>query len=78
MTQLLATERGLTVETEEFERLMEKQRATARAAQKKEIVVAATEGETAGDLQPTKFVGYTVTRTTLAGAANLVEVVRPI
>jgi alanyl-tRNA synthetase len=72
MTQLLATERGLTVDTAEFERLMEKQRATARAAQKKEIVVAATEGDAAVDLQPTKFVGYTL----LASPATLVEVVR--
>jgi alanyl-tRNA synthetase len=76
MTQLLATERGLTVDTAEFERLMEKQRATARAAQKKEIVVAATEGEAAGDLKPTKFLGYTMTRTTTAGHAALVDVVK--
>jgi len=60
MTQLLATERGLTVDTADFERLMELQRDRGRAAQKKEIIVAATEGETTG-LQPTKFVGYTAT-----------------
>jgi alanyl-tRNA synthetase len=59
MTQLLATERGLTVDTPEFDRLMEKQRALGRAAQKKEIVVAATEGDTAVDQRPTKFLGYT-------------------
>ena len=75
MTQLLATERGLTVETAEFERLMEKQRATARAAQKKEIVVAATEGEEAIDLKPTTFLGYTITRTGVAGPATLIDVV---
>ncbi|MET0263283.1 MAG: alanine--tRNA ligase [Rariglobus sp.] len=58
MTQLLATERGLTVDTVEFERLMEGQRDRARAAQKKEIVVAATEGSEAIDHKPTTFLGY--------------------
>lgn len=75
MTQLLATERSLTVDTAEFERLMEGQRERARAAQKKEIVVAATEGETA-DLKPTTFLGYTMTRTTTAGPATLVDIVQ--
>jgi len=70
MTQLLATERGLTVDTAAFEKLMEEQRERGRAAQKKEIVVAATEGESV-DQQPTKFVGYTL----LASPATLVEVV---
>jgi alanyl-tRNA synthetase len=76
MTQLLATERGLTVDTEEFERLMDKQRATARAAQKKEIVVAATEGDEAADLKPTTFLGYTITQKTIAGPATLVDIVK--
>jgi alanyl-tRNA synthetase len=58
MTQLLATERGLTVDTLEFDRLMAQQRERARAAQKKEIIVAATEGE-GNDLQATRFLGYT-------------------
>src|SRR3954464_10020295 len=40
MTQLLATERGLTVDATGFEAEMEKQRARGRSAQKKEIVVA--------------------------------------
>jgi alanyl-tRNA synthetase len=75
MTQLLATERGLSVDTAEFERLMDKQRATARAAQKKEIVIAATEGEEAADLKPTRFLGYTITRTTVAGPATLIDIV---
>jgi len=76
MTQLLAAERGLGVATAEFERLMEKQRATARAAQKKEIVVAAKEGDESVDLEPTKFLGYTITRATLAGPATLLETLR--
>jgi alanine--tRNA ligase len=75
MTQLLASERGLTVDTAEFEKLMDQQRERARAAQKKEIVVAATEGE-AADLKPTTFLGYTMTRTTTAGPATLVDIVQ--
>ncbi|HEY0944522.1 MAG TPA: alanine--tRNA ligase [Opitutaceae bacterium] len=72
MTQLLATERGLTVDTAEFERLMEQQRERARAAQKKEVIVAATEGETVAQ-EPTLFVGYTVTAEPVQ--ATVVEVV---
>jgi len=77
MTQLLATERGLSVDTQKFEALMEQQRERARAAQKKEIVVAATEGSEAGTanaaaLTPTRFVGYTQ----LDATATLVEVIR--
>jgi alanyl-tRNA synthetase len=59
MTQLLAAERGLTVDTAEFERLMTEQRERGRAAQKKDIVVAAKEGEATVEQQPTKFLGYT-------------------
>ncbi|HUG09500.1 MAG TPA: alanine--tRNA ligase [Opitutaceae bacterium] len=59
MTQLLATERGLTVDTAGFEVEMEQQRARARAAQKKEVVVAATERDEAVHHSPTEFLGYT-------------------
>ena len=38
LTQLMARERGLTVDGEGFEKLMEEQRARARAAQKKEVI----------------------------------------
>jgi len=61
MTQLLAAERGLAVDTKEFEHLMEQQRQRGRAALKKEVIVAATEGGAAADLKPTKFLGYTAT-----------------
>ncbi|MDX2188156.1 MAG: alanine--tRNA ligase [Opitutaceae bacterium] len=71
MTQLLGTERGLSVDTAEFERLMEQQRERARAAQKKEIIVAATEGEERSELPPSRFVGYTL----LAASAKLQDVV---
>jgi alanyl-tRNA synthetase len=69
MTQLLATERGLTVDTVGFEAEMEKQRERGRASQKKEIVVASTE---VTDLQPTTFLGYEHT----ASPATLIEIVK--
>jgi alanyl-tRNA synthetase len=71
MTQLLAAERGLTIDIAGFEAEMEKQRERGRAAQKKEIIVAATEGE-ATNLQPTKFLGYTQTH----AHAQLLETIR--
>lgn len=60
LTQLMARERGLTVDVEEFNRLMEQQRARARAAQKR-TVIELTQIETA---TPTKFVGYETLQTT--------------
>ena len=54
LTELMARERGLTVDKEGFEKLMEEQRARARAAQKKEVI-SVSEIETT---TPTKFVGY--------------------
>ena len=71
MTQLLASERGLTVDIAGFEVEMEKQRDRGRAAQKKEIVVAATEGEATG-LAATKFLGYEHTH----AHAQLIDVIR--
>jgi alanyl-tRNA synthetase/REP element-mobilizing transposase RayT len=54
LTELLARERGLTVDTANFEKLMEEQRARARASQKKEVI-SVTNVETA---TPTKFIGF--------------------
>jgi len=54
LTELMARERGLTVDLEGFETLMEAQRTRARAAQKKQII-ALSEVETK---TPTHFVGY--------------------
>ncbi len=54
LTELMARERGLTVDKEGFEKLMEEQRNRARAAQKKEVI-AVSQVETT---TPTKFVGY--------------------
>ena len=54
LTELMARERGLTVDTAGFEKLMEEQRARARAAQKKEII-SLSQIETT---TPTKFIGF--------------------
>jgi alanyl-tRNA synthetase len=54
LTELMARERGLTVDKEGFEKLMDEQRARARAAQKKEVV-SLSQIETT---TPTQFVGY--------------------
>ncbi len=73
MTQLLATERGLSVDASGFETEMEKQRERGRAARKTDVIVAATEGETAAEA--TKFVGYSIDATH-ATHAKLVDVVK--
>ncbi|HSI09056.1 MAG TPA: alanine--tRNA ligase [Rariglobus sp.] len=72
MTQLLATERGLTVDTAEFETLMEQQRERGRASTKKEIVVAATEGADTTEIKPTQFTGYT----SLTVETTLIDIVK--
>ncbi|MBC8039581.1 MAG: alanine--tRNA ligase [Opitutaceae bacterium] len=72
MTQLLATERGLSVDTAEFETLMEQQRERGRASTKKEIVVAATEGADTTEIKPTLFTGYT----TLTVDSTLIDIVK--
>ena len=68
LTELLARERGLAVDTPGFETLMEQQRARARAAQKKEIIsVSSLETTT-----PTDFTGFDRLET----EALVLEVVR--
>jgi alanyl-tRNA synthetase len=54
LTELMARERGLTVDVAGFEKLMEQQRARARKAQKKETIELAD----AMDVPATRFVGY--------------------
>jgi alanyl-tRNA synthetase len=54
LTELMARERGWTVNTQVFDKLMEEQRARARAAQKKEVI-SLSQIETT---TPTKFVGF--------------------
>jgi alanyl-tRNA synthetase len=58
MTQLLAAERGFSVDVAGFEAEMEKQRERARAAQKKEVIIVATRGS--DDMPPTEFIGYVI------------------
>ena len=55
LTELMARERGLTVDVAGFERLMDEQRERARRAQKKEEI-SVEEGELGAE--PTKFLGY--------------------
>jgi alanyl-tRNA synthetase len=68
LTQLMARERGLSVDTPRFEVLMEEQRARARAAQKK-TVIEVTQLETE---VPTRFLGYQE----LESEARVLQVVR--
>ncbi len=57
LTELMARERGLIVDVEGFEKLMNEQRERARAdhAAKKSIVLVESEGL---DVKPTEFVGF--------------------
>ena len=67
LTELMAREHGFRVDVGEFNRLMEEQRARARAAQKREVI-SLSQIETT---TPTKFVGFD----SLGVAAKVVEVV---
>jgi alanyl-tRNA synthetase len=69
LTELMARERGLTVDVAGFEKLMEQQRARARKAQKKEEV-SIEEGEL--EAAATKFLGYDFLET-----ESVVEAVLP-
>jgi alanyl-tRNA synthetase len=67
LTELMARERGLKVDVAGFEVEMEKQRARARAAQKKQVIEL-SEIETK---EPTNFIGYD----SLSTPAKVLEVV---
>src|SRR6185503_956167 len=67
LTELMARERGLSVDTAGFEKLMDEQRARARAAQKREVI-SLSQIETT---TPTKFIGFD----TLSAKAKVLEVV---
>jgi alanyl-tRNA synthetase len=68
LTELMARERELTVDTAGFDRLMDEQRARARKAQKRQIIeLSQLEADT-----PTTFVGYDRLET----AARVLEVVQ--
>jgi alanyl-tRNA synthetase/REP element-mobilizing transposase RayT len=54
LTELMARERGLSVDIAGFETLMEEQRTRARAAQKKQVITVSE----ISTKQPTRFTGY--------------------
>jgi alanyl-tRNA synthetase len=68
LTELMARERGLTVDVVEFDRLMEEQRARSQAAQKKEVVTVESAGEI--EKHPTHFYGYRELQTPTLVVAN--------
>ena len=72
MTQLLATEQGLTVDVTDFDEQMKVQRARGQASTKKTIVVAATEGSDTTEVTPTIFLGYEK----LTAETTLVDIVK--
>lgn len=67
LTELLAREKGLSVDLVGFEKLMEEQRERARAAQKKETITVSEIITT----QPTRFLGFDEKET----AASLLEII---
>jgi alanyl-tRNA synthetase len=68
LTELIARERGLTVDVDGFNALMDEQRARARAAQKKEVIAISEIGTVA----PTRFVGFESLKT----GGTILDVVR--
>jgi alanyl-tRNA synthetase len=69
LTELMARERGLTVDVSGFEKLMDEQRERARKAQKKQEI-SVEEGDLKAE--PTKFLGYDFLET-----ESVVETVLP-
>jgi alanyl-tRNA synthetase len=69
LTELMARERGLTVDVGGFEKLMEQQRERARKAQKKEAI-SVEDSEL--EVEPTKFLGFDFLE-----AESVVETVLP-
>ena len=67
LTELMARERGLTVDVAGFNKLMDEQKARARAAQKKQVIELSQVETTT----PTQFVGYDK----LESPAKVLEVV---
>ncbi len=68
LTQLLAKQRGITVDTEAFNVEMEKQRERARASQKKTDILIA---DSSSNTEATTFLGFD----TLADEAELIDIV---
>jgi alanyl-tRNA synthetase len=74
LTELMARERGLTVDVAGFEKLMDEQRARAREDYEKKKSSITIVGER-GDIAPTKFVGYDFLETDAVVLVSGTEVV---
>jgi alanyl-tRNA synthetase len=70
MTELMARERGLTVDTAGFEKLMQEQKERSQAAQKKEIIDVA---DTDDSIPAVEFVGYDATEAQVQMATYKIE-----
>ncbi len=70
MTELMARERGLTVDTAGFEKLMQEQKDRSRAAQKKEIIDVADNDDS---IPAVEFVGYDATEAQVQMATYKIE-----
>jgi alanyl-tRNA synthetase len=70
MTELMARERGLTVDTAGFEKLMQEQKERSQAAQKKEIIDVA---DTDDSIPAVEFVGYDATETSIQLLSSKIE-----
>ena len=69
LTELMARERGLTVDVTGFDRLMAEQKAKGKAAQKKEVITVESAGA-ADNLRPTAFYGFDELQTPSIVVAN--------
>ncbi len=69
LTELMARERGMTVDVAEFNRLMDEQKAKGKAAQKKEVITVEG-GVDLEKLPPTVFYGYDELQSTGLIVAN--------
>jgi alanyl-tRNA synthetase len=69
LTELMARERGLTVDVSGFNKLMEEQKTRARAAQKKEVIELSQVETTT----PTQFVGYEHAEGVFANVLEVIE-----
>jgi alanyl-tRNA synthetase len=69
LTELMARERGMTVDVPEFDRLMAEQKAKGKAAQKKEVITV--EGEELDSIRPTAFYGFSELQSASLIVANV-------
>lgn len=70
MTELMARERGLTVDTASFQKLMQEQKERSQAAQKKETIAVA---DTDDSIPAAQFIGYDVTEAQIEFLTHKIE-----